>query len=178
MKMVAVVKNVQPSELSNKLRPQKSRVLITSTHIGDINNIGGAHPCFGRSLSRATDANVGDKFLRVREKNGVVVTVDRGVQGLPPGKGKLERHAEDHVEGEWIGGAPVRRPVGAKDEIGFHDTGLEEAVLNREALDYQRRDSKRRRPDIETSAASGGEAVPKPPQETGIHGQRNISGFV
>jgi hypothetical protein len=37
----------------------------------------------------------------------------------------LERQAEDHVEGEWIGGAPVRRPVEAKHKVAFHKVGFD-----------------------------------------------------
>ena len=51
-------------------------------------------------------------------------------------------------------------------------------MLDREAFNHQRSDSKRRRPDIEAHTASRGESVSKSPQEAGIYGQRDISGPV
>ena len=94
--------------------------------------------------------------------------------------GFSERKTEDHVECEWIRGRSVNRPVEAKDEITFHKVTIEEAVVYRPTLDDQWCDSELCRFRLigihqESYPASDCDAVPHPPQESGIDNKLNLS---
>jgi hypothetical protein len=57
-------------------------------------------------------------------------------------KRSSEPYAEDDVVREWIRARPDNRPVEAKDEILLYKIRVEETVLDRPALDDERRGPK------------------------------------